>query len=116
MRREGGMTLLGLILVLGVVAFFALLGFRLLPAYMEYFTVKRIITDLAHNPELKGASARDVQIAFERRAAIDYLDSVKASDLQVAKSGDGISISASWQKKVPLLSNVSAVIDFEIEQ
>ncbi len=116
MRGERGLTLLGLIIVLGVIAFFVLLGFRLMPAYMEYFTIKRIITDLANNPELKDASAKDVQIAFERRAAIDYISAVKGTDLQVDKEGDGISISASWEQKVPIVYNISALIAFEIEQ
>jgi hypothetical protein len=116
MRREDGLTLLGLVLVLGVVAFFALIGFRLLPAYLEYFTVKRIITDLAQNPDLKGASAKDVQLAFDRRATAEYLSAVKGTDLQVSKGAHGISISASWEQKLPIVSNISALVEFEIEQ
>jgi hypothetical protein len=116
MRRERGMTFLSLVFILAVVAFFALLGFRMMPAYVEYFTVQRIITDLVNSPELKGASIREVQNAFDRRAVIDYISAVKGTDLQVDKNKDGISISASWEHKVPLVYNISALIEFEVEK
>jgi Domain of unknown function (DUF4845) len=116
MKREGGMTLLALIFVLGVAAFFAIVGFRLLPAYLEYFTVKRIVSDLVQNPDLRSASVKDVQVAFDRRATSEYLSSVKGSDLQVGKNASGITISASWEQKVALVANISALVEFQIEQ
>ncbi|MSQ59438.1 MAG: DUF4845 domain-containing protein [Betaproteobacteria bacterium] len=116
MKREGGMTLLALMFVLAVAAFFAIIGFRLLPAYMEYFTVKRIISDLAQNPDLRSASPRDIQVAFDRRATTEYLSTVKGSDLQVGKGANGITISANWEQKVAIIANISALVEFQIEK
>ena len=115
MNRQRGLSLMGLIITLGVVAFFALMGFKLLPAYIEYWTVKRIVADLAHAPELRGGSIRDVQAAFDRRASIDYgVTSISSKELEINKVGEGFEITGSWSTRVPLFGNINACLDFEV--
>jgi hypothetical protein len=113
MNRQRGLSLMGLIITLGVVAFFALMGFKLLPAYLEYWTVQRIVADLAHSPELRGGAPRDVVAAFDRRAVIDNVTSIRGNELEINKSGEGFEITASWSKRVPLFGNINACMDFE---
>ena len=113
MNRQRGLSLMGLIITLGVIAFFAVMGFKLLPAYIEYCTVQRIVADLAHSPELRGGAPRDVVAAFDRRAVIDNVTSIGGKELEINKVGDGFEITASWSKRVPLFGNLNACLDFE---
>jgi hypothetical protein len=113
MNKQRGLTLTGLIITAAVVVFFALVGFKLLPSYIEYLTIERILKDLGHSTELRGGTIKDVQTAFERRAVIDSLTSVHGSDLEVTKLGDGFEIRASWATRVPLFGNISACLDFD---
>jgi Tfp pilus assembly major pilin PilA len=113
MRHQRGLSLIGLIIIAAVVAFVAIIGFKLLPSYIEYFTVQRVVRDLSRSAELRGASVKDVKSAFERRATIDNISSITSEDLEVTKEGEGFSIIASYSVKVPLFGNVSACLDFE---
>ena len=113
MHRQRGISLIGLIIVGGILVFVAIIGFRLLPSYIEFFTVQRIISDIARDPATRGGSIRDVQSAFDRRASIDNVSSVRGSDLEVTKMGDGFEIVVAWASRVPLFGNVNACIDFE---
>ena len=113
MNKQRGLSLTGLLITSGVLVFFAIIGFKLLPSYIEYWTVQRIITDIARSPEVRGGSLRDVQSAFDRRTAIDNVNSVKASDLEVTKTGDGYDILVTWTRRVPLFGNLNACIDFQ---
>jgi Tfp pilus assembly major pilin PilA len=113
MRKQRGVSLIGLIIVASIAAFVAIIGFKLLPTYIEYFTIKRMVSDLAHSPELRGTSVKDVKLAFDRRAQIDNINSIRADDLEITKEGDGFSIVAAYSVKVPLFGNVSACMDFE---
>jgi hypothetical protein len=107
---------MGLIIVSAVVALFAIIGFKVLPAYIEYFTIKRVITDLANGTEVRGGAVRDVQAAFDRRAQIDNITSIRGSDLEVVKQGSGgFEVIASYSVQVPLFGNVNACIDFNAE-
>jgi len=105
-------SLLGLLLVSALVIAVVLVGFKLFPAYAEYLTVKKALSEIVRNPEYRN-STREIQAAFERRATIDDIKSVSSRDLEIAKEGDKVSISASWSVKVPLFYNVSACMDFE---
>ncbi len=113
MHKQRGLTLTGLIITAMVVVFFALVGFKLLPSYIEYLTIERILKDLAHSPDLRGGTIKDVQGAFDRRAVIDNITSIRGSDLEVTKRGDGYEIRANWATRVPLLGNVNACRDFD---
>ena len=113
MNKQRGVSLIGLLIVSGVLVFFAIIGFKLLPSYIEYFTIKRIVSDIAHSPEIRGGTIRDVQYAFDRRSTIDNVSSIKGTDLEVEKIGDGFSVIVNWSTRVPLFGNLNACIDFE---
>jgi Domain of unknown function (DUF4845) len=113
MHRQRGISLIGLLIVGGLLVFFAIIGFKLLPSYIEYYTVQRIVSDISRAPEIRGGSIRDVQSSFDRRATIDNVSSVKGADLEVTKMGDGFEIIVAWSSRVPLFGNMNACIDFE---
>jgi hypothetical protein len=115
MNKQRGLSLIGLLITSGVVVFFALIGFKLMPSYLEYFTVRRVVSDIANSPETRGGSLRDVQAAFARRAQIDNITSVSANELEVSKTAEGFSIAVSWAARVPLFGNLNACIDFEVK-
>jgi hypothetical protein len=113
MKQQRGLSLIGLIMVSGLLVAAALVFFKLLPAYIEYFAVKRAVSDLAMGSEVRGGSVRDAQAAFARRAQIDDISSITPSDLEISKQGEGFSIVATYQRCVPLFSNISICMDFE---
>ena len=115
MRTQKGLSLIGLLLVSGVLVFVALIGFKLMPAYIEYYAIKKAVSDIAHGPETRGGQAGDVMKSFDRRATIDNLNSITGKDLEVNKVGDGFEIVAAYTVQVPLFGNIKACIDFVAE-
>jgi hypothetical protein len=113
MNKQRGITLTGLIITAGVVVFFALVGIKLMPSYIEYLTIERILKDLGHSSDLRGGTVKDVQAGFDRRAVIDNITSITGRDLEITKIGDGFEIRASWATRVPLFGNVNACLDFD---
>jgi uncharacterized protein DUF4845 len=115
MRKQRGLSLIGLLITSAVIVFFCLVGFKLLPSYIEYWTIQRIVSDLGRSAELRGTSIVSVQNAFDRRATIDSVTSVRGKDLEVNKVGDGFEIAANWSTRVPLFGNINACLDFEVK-
>ena len=110
MKKQQGVTLSGLLIVAVILIAVAITGFKLFPAYAEYLKVKKAISDIARDPEAS-RSVAEARAAFGRRAAIEDFKSVQ--DIEVIKTGNSVSISASWSVKVPLFYNISACMDFE---
>jgi hypothetical protein len=100
------MALISVLIVLGVVALFAM---KILPSFMEYRTTKSTIEAIARQPN---ASVADIKKAFDARAIIDNITSVKATDLDITKEGSEVVVGFSYRKEVPLFGNVGLYIDY----
>lgn len=106
--RQRGASLIGLILIGIIVVALLILGARVVPAVVEYIAIERAVQKIKN----EGTTVRDIQTAFERHRTIDDITSITAQDLDITKEGDKIVISYAYQKKIPILDNVSLVIDF----
>jgi len=106
--RQRGASLIGLILIGIIVVALMILGARVVPAVVEYIAIERAVQKIKN----EATTVRDIQTAFERHRTIDDITSITAADLDITKEGDKIVISYAYQKKIPILDNVSLVIDF----
>lgn len=109
-ERQGGLSMLGFLFVAAVVIVVALVGFRMVPAYIEYFSVQKALEGaMADTNDLTLASVRR---AVDRRLAADYVDSVQSSDVTFSKVGNTYTAELSWEKRLPLVYNISLLLDF----
>ena len=111
MRRQRGLSLIGLIVFGAVVFFLAVLVMRALPVYLEYFKVRTAIQALAASGSTSAAVLRN---GFDKRADLDDIEGVRGEDLDIEKVGSGVLISVRYSRKVPLVAHASLVFDFDI--
>ena len=92
--------------------FAAIFTMKLVPAYVEYAQINKIFKSIAHDPELQGGTIKNVRESYSKRAMIDNVSVLAADDIEIAKGASGISLSASYQVKIPLVANISLLLDF----
>lgn len=113
--KQRGVSLSGLIIVLVVLALLGLVGAKTVPAYVDYFNIKKVIASMEAAGELKNMSSKDLRMSYARRASIDNIRSISAEDLLINKGPDGnMVISAEYTVKTALFGNVSLLIDFSV--
>jgi hypothetical protein len=110
--RQHGLTIIGFLMVAAVVAIFVVVGARMVPAYIEYYSVQKSI-----EKSLAGVkdpnNVGDVRRSFDKFLATDYIESVRASDLEVTKDGNQTTATVAWTRILPLAGNVSLYLEFE---
>ena len=110
-RRQSGLTMMGFLFVAAVALVVVIVGFRVLPAYIEYFAVQKALkTALDDAPS---GNVGEVRGAFDRKAGAGYIESVRPSDVQVSRQGGAITATASWQRVLPMIGNASILLDFD---
>jgi uncharacterized protein DUF4845 len=109
-NRQLGVSLMGLIFGAVVLIFVLLLGMKMFPPYMEYFTAKKHIAQIAQ--EQRNGTVGDVRHAWQLKTAIEDVPSVNDKELEVTKEGGEIVISFAYRKEVPLFANVGVYMDF----
>ena len=111
-KRQQGMTFIGTIFVIAAVVFFAMLGLKLGPAYLEFMNIKNAVKKLSNDANFNSMSKKELTDAFNRSAQIDDFTSVTGADLQIAKTEGGNLVTVQYQKVVPLFANASVLLDF----
>jgi hypothetical protein len=106
--RQRGLSIIGLIFIGLIVVGLLAIGFKTVPAVVEYIAIERAVQKIKN----EGSTVREIQSAFDRHATIDDITSISAKDLDITKDGDMVVISYAYQKKIPIIDNVSLLIDF----
>jgi hypothetical protein len=112
-NRQQGLSLIGLILVSIVVVFVAIFSMKLVPAYLQQYTITKIFRQIVQNPEFANATAADVRAAFNRQVAIDSVSAISSGDLDISRDAGQLVIEAQYQVTIPLVANVSLLVDFK---
>jgi len=112
MKKQSGLTLGGFIVICFILIFVALLGFKLFTPYMQYLTIQKTLKEIANDPEMKSGNAHDIKMAYVKHSMIDNIDAIGPDDIDIEKDGDTLMLSAAYSVKVPLVANVSLLIDF----
>ena len=111
MKHQRGLSLVGFIFLAAIVGFVMFTAFRCVPAWTEYFSLKKVLQATANEFSVD-AQAAVIRSSFNRRAQIDDLP-VKGSDLDISKDNGRIGLSVAYQRKVPVAGNLSLLFDFE---
>ena len=112
MNNQRGLTLTGMIAACFVVVLLAIVGFKVVPVYLEYRTIQRHFKSMAEDPALLKASRRDLETAWAARTAVDNVKSLSPDAIEYTKDAGGLTVSADYAVKVPLFRNVSLYFDF----
>ena len=113
MKKQRGVSLSGLIVTLSVLGFLGVMAAKLMPAYIDYFAVKKMFSSMEQAGDFK-LSVREIRKSFDTRNTIEDVKAVKGDDLEIGKEGGETVVSLSWQKKVSMVGNLSACLDFYV--
>lgn len=111
-RTQGGMTLIGFIIVLGVIGFFAYIGMKLVPMYSEFYAVKQALKGLQQEPGIANRDPAKIQDLFFRRLYISYAENVKPANVKIERADGGWVMSVDYEVRKPLMGNLDVVGKF----
>ena len=109
-RRQRGMTTLGLIILIAVVGMFVYAGIRLTPVYLEYFNVVRAVEGLKSDVE-QGVPA--MRIALEKRFDIEDIKSLSWKEIEFQKDGSAYSAHIAYDAQATYIGNVGFIVHFD---
>jgi hypothetical protein len=113
MKKQLGVSLSGLIMVLVALMVVALLGFKLIEPYQQFFTIQKTFKAIAVDPTVRNGTLGDLKVAWSKYAMVEKMDVIGPDDFDVSRDGGVVVISAKYNVRVPLFKNISLLIDFE---
>ncbi|MGY0558239.1 DUF4845 domain-containing protein [Lysobacter sp. A421] len=115
-RTQSGMTLVGFIIVLGVVGVFIYMGMKVIPMYSEYYSVKQALEGLENEADIASQSPAKIKDMFFRRLYISYAETVKPEHVKIVRQDSGYLITVDYEVRKPLIANLDVVGKFSTEK
>ena len=93
LKRQKGMTAIGIFLMLGILACFVTFGLRLFPIYNEYLGVKSSMQSVLNQPAAKRKTIKDIRKLFLKSTGLNsvyyFTDANVKDHVNLKKSKDG---------------------------
>lgn len=112
MKKQQGMTFSGWLVVLMLIGFFALLGMKIGPIYLEHYSIKQVVESLKNEPLITQKSARDVKKMIMRRLDINGVYDLKRENVIVKKSPGVLDVTVAYTVQKNMVGNIDILVSF----
>ena len=111
MNSQRGVAISGLLFWGILISLVAILGMKVGPEYLDYYKILKCVKSVSGGAS--NQTVPEIRRAYDKQANIDYISTLKGSDLDISKDSNGVVIAFAYERRIPLFYNVSLVIDFE---
>ena len=113
LRRERGMTTLGLIILVAFIGLFAFAGIRLTPVYLNYMKVLGVINGVHEEFDGANPSRNAIRSSIARRFDVESVSEITAREVTVTSVDGGFEVRAKYNHMAPFIANVSFSVEFD---
>jgi len=114
-KKQQGMTGLGWMMVIFLICFFAFVGIKLFPVYMENYSIKSIVKDVKQEPNIGKKSTGEVRTMIQKRLIINSIRDLKKEHIIIKKFAGTLSVKIEYEVRRPMFGNLDVVMSFKDE-
>ena len=114
-KRSRGITLIGFLMLLGVVGFFGYMAMRLIPMYSEYMGVVKAMEQERSEPNAGNMTPEQVRQSLSLKFDTQYVadDAIPPQAIRIVRQGNAQTLSVSYERRAPFVYNLELVGTFE---
>ena len=98
--------------LIALIALAALTAFKLIPLYIQDHTVKRVVEDVAHDPDNEKLSALQLWNKLDERLNINSVYDITREHYTYSRERGTPTITIAYEARKPLLGNVDLIATF----
>ena len=113
--KQHGLTTISWIVVIAIAALFAIFLLRLIPIYIDGYSVGSAVKNMKTEKKYVNSSVRGIKKALLRNLNINSVYSVNAEDIYVTKKGDNIIVEVDYEVREKIVGNLDFIVSFHKE-
>lgn len=114
--RQRGMTMMGLLMGLILMAFIVVIVMKVVPIYLNYYQIYTTLEGLKSEPGVKDESQHQIMERILRRFDISQIYSPDPRDvIKIEKRGGNTSVKLAYEDRRSMMGNLEVVAVFERE-
>lgn len=113
LQHQKGMTAIGWMLVLGLIAFFTLVTLRLVPVYLESNKVASVLESLKKEPGITKKSRSQIIALLNKRFDVNDIRKVDPGTAKITRDKGVLKVQIAWERREHLFANIDLVSVFD---
>ena len=112
-QRQSGMSILGILSIMLMVGFFIMCAVRIVPPYVEYLSVKDIVSRVAAETDPVTESPSDVRRKFANIFNTNQIYKLDYRDVEIYPKNGKMYIDANYEVRLPIIWRLDAVLKLD---
>ena len=113
-RKNGGLTLIGFLIVLVIAMFFAYMGMKTIPMYLEYHALGNALQTLQADPGAASLQPGQIKSRISRTLWASYANNnIKPGHMKISKTQGGVKVRVAYEIREPFLGNIDIIGKFD---
>lgn|SRR5690348_14946980 len=113
-KHQTGLTMITWIVLIAMIGFIGIFAFKLIPIYMDYYTINNALTTVAKGAtvgEAPGQLKKSIDNVFD----VNSVTAVKVDDIEIKPDSDGkgLVMNLNYDARTDFIGNVDLVVHFE---
>jgi hypothetical protein len=113
MRRQRGVTMIGMLLIMAMAGLIGYAGLRLVPLYLNYIKVARSMNAAAAEFKSDTPDQGAVRRSLDKHWQIEDITGVESKDVEIVKDDNGLSLHVAYDDSAPYIANMSVTVHFD---
>lgn len=112
--RQGGMTMISWIVLIGLIGFVGIFAFKLIPIYMDYYSINRALVQVSQQLQ-PGESPQQVFMSISSAFDINSVNAISDKDVSIKIDPDTKTavLGIDYDQRTSFLGNVDLIVHFE---
>ena len=112
MMNASAMAMMSWMIVLGIAVFFLLIGFKMVPTYLENYSIKQVLLNMEGDRTVRKMTPKQMRESFFKRLKINGVYEFDRKAVSVKKEKRGTRFSVDYEVRKPVAGNVAIVMTF----
>jgi len=115
LSKQHGLTAISWVVVIAIAAMFAIFLLRLIPIYIDGYSVRESVNYMGTQKKLAKYPARGIKKSLLKKLNINSVYSVTAEDIYVTKKGGKVIVEVDYEVREKIIGNLDFVVSFHEE-
>lgn len=113
-KHQTGMTMISWILLIGLIGFVGIFAFKLIPIYLDYYSLNKAMTNVAKNIQ-PGESPQQIFISISGMFDVNSVTAISDKDVSIKIDPDtkAVVLGINYDSRTNFLANIDLMVHFE---
>ena len=112
MHKECGLTMISWLLILSMIGFFVMVGLKVVPVYMQHYTIKNVVESLEQEPLISRKPVGEIRKMLMNRLDVNHVRNINRDHINIRRTGGITTVEISYEERRPIAGNLDVIMSF----